>query len=710
VLARPPYAVVAVLWLAATLVLATQALIEHFPPPGAPLNSDAHWVYLPGGRALLDAPWTFLTTDPQSYHVAPLGYAWSAVWGAERARIEFANCILFLLCIVLMWRCALRLGGLWAAMLASALLAGSPMIGAIPQVLTEPLYLFGLMLCMFGGIEYALGSKRPRWVLAAFAAGLSITLLSRPILQFFALAALLATLALRAWSHWHARKANPAPARAAGVLQALARVVDRRWCAALLAALLLPAAVVLKNGVCFGVWALATGAGTGLYYGVNPLRQGLEPAYSGFSYDSSRTPSVALSAPNTPPLAREADRVNAQVALNIIGRTTLADNARFFAHKLKSWLLYSTPELHINPKLRRNRTRQWLLIGMAAAALAWRQLQGRRARAAHWHWPGGADGQCKKAAITLVLLLLVLAMAVQLAPVLYSGRYNLFAIEPWMLLLCAVAAAVLLQMPPKPAHVRGAGAALARWCVQQTALALAVRSGMPGAGHLQTPRKPAHAWAALRWHLKYLLQKSAIVAALLLAAPALTGRAIRHETFAIDPYRPGPVQVLLAPENLGAVRATHAAALGNGRWRLQANPATLSIPVQGVPAQDLASPADAVWRMRFAIALAADKTHTCRQAVMAVSHARHAHGVWHVPDGVLQLRPDGKPHTYAMHGNHALRPSRDSELSVTFFCPPGTVVTWLGADLLQPTLAEAARSLVENGTPIDPYYRRDPVP
>jgi len=363
------------LWLGTALLVATKRLIKLFPWPGAELNSDAFHVYLPNARQLLHAPWQFLSTDPASYHVAPLGYLWAALWGANHALIELANCILFLLCILLMWRCAKCLGGLVAAAVCSALLAVSPMLEWTAQVLTEPIYLFGLMLGLRGGIEYALGSHKPRWMLAQFSAGLCITLLARPVLQFFTLAAVLLVLLLLAWGTWRKNAALCA--------------ASRPWAIALLCAALLPAAVVLKNGLCFQVWGLGTGAGTGLYYGVNPLRLGVEPVYTGFSYDAANTPATALGLPAVHPLSREADQVNAQIALEIVRNTTLADNVAFFWHKIKSWLFFSTQELHINSRFRRNRTMQWLLMGTAAALLLWRRWRG--GKNADLRWPGDTD-------------------------------------------------------------------------------------------------------------------------------------------------------------------------------------------------------------------------------------------------------------------------------------------------------------------------------
>jgi hypothetical protein len=652
-------------WLAWILHAATKQLIRYFPPADAEINGDAHWTYLPNARRLLEDPWTFLTTDPSSYYVAPLGYVWAAVWGADHARIELANSILFLACVLMMWRCATRLGGLWAGVIATSLLVYYPdLMSFIPQVLTETIYLFGLMLCMTAGIEYALGGRRPRLLLGLFALGLTITLLSRPVLQIFTLAALIAALVLTAYATWR----GPA---LGNTLRCLSRVIDRRLCVALLAAILLPAAVIIKNGTCFGVWGLGTGAGSGLLYGVSPSKMGLEPIYSGFGYDASLVPQVASNMTTVNPLAYEADRINARVGLGIIKSTSLADNAVFFAHKIKAWLIYSTPELQFLRKLRALRVFEWLAIGFAAISLA---LQARRrSKGERLRLPGPPGREPERLTILLTLLLLVLAMAAQLAPVLYNTRYNLFFLEPWLMLLCGVACAILLQKPA----------------------ALATSSGSAARG--------------LRQLAQWLPRKVAIVLVLALLPPALARYAARHETWGMDPYRPGPVEMALDHTAMGALQSQDATDLGEGRWKLTTSPASLVIPLE-IKEPGILSPhrtMDAIWRARFAIELPGEEARTCRKAAVQVSNAYQSND-WYEPDTALRLRPDGKAHTYALHGNDHLRPAGPGKLIITFHCPKDTVITWSGAELLRSTLPEAARALVQHGVPIDPYYRNEP--
>ena len=47
-------------------------------------------------------------------------------------------------------------------------------------------------------------------------------------------------------------------------------------------------------------------------------------------------------------------------------------------------------------------------------------------------------------------------------------------------------------------------------------------------------------------------------------------------------------------------------------------------------------------------------------------------------------------------------------MGITFSCPPGTLVSWEGAELLRSTLPDAARALVQQGIPINPYRHSEP--
>ena len=653
-------------WLALILAAAIQRVGRAFPAPGAELNSDARWVYLPNARKLLEAPWAFLTTDPASYHVAPLGYAWAALWGADPVRTQLANSALFLASVLLLWRCATRLGGLWAGMVATSLMVFNPELHShIPQVLTESIFLFGLMLCLTGGVEYVLADRRRGLWLALAALGLTITLLSRPVLQLLALGALLLAVATTAALEYRRRHTPGRDPR-------WHRVVNRRLCLALAAALLLPAATVFKNGVFFGVWGMSTGAGTGLYYGVSPFKMGLEPVYSQFHYDAGAAAAAAAPETRGNPLDQRADQVNARVALDIVRNTSLPDNLAFFTHKLRAWLLYSTPELQVSYKLRTIRLFEWLSIAAAAIVLAWRWRQGVKSPL-----PCAPGKTAETLGILLVLLLLTLAMAVQLTPVLYNTRYNTYFMEPWLMLLCGASVGILLHDPAPQAS--------------------------PPAG---MRRARLSQWVRRQW------RRWALVGLLTALAFALARHAQRHETWGMDPYRPGPTETLLNSTAMGALHSRQATPTGPGQWRLDVSPATLWLPLRPADAALLHPDRsmDALWRLRFAVAAPDGAPMACRQALVRITPAYPSSQPWFIPRPVLNLQLDGALHTYAVHGNDTLRPAGAGDLGMTFSCPPGTLVTWEGAELLRSTMPEAARDLIQHGTPIDPYLHREPRP
>ena len=624
------------LWLLWMLSRATRRLIEYFPQPGEPLNSDAMWAYLPSAAKLLAAPWQFLLSDPNSYHVAPLGYVWPAMWGADPVRIQLANSALFLLAIVLMWHLARRLGGWVAAATATYLLVSHPTLAFyIPQVLTESLYLFGFLLFLYGCVSYGLDSKRQTRWLVCMGAGLCITLLTRPVLQLMAVAVLLGLLAIQAGGRQRGTEARLALAtRTKPVLLAL------------IAALAIPAAVVVKNGLCFQVWGLSSGAGTGLYYGVSPFKLGLEPVFTGFSYDAREIPRTVMPESDGNPLMRDSDEVNKRVAISIVRNTSLADNAYFLAFKLKSWLLYSPPEVRNEPSLRPFRLREWAAISVALLAALARRGLGMPARLS----------RPRKTMIVLVAALGAVTCA-QLVPLLYNDRYNIYFLEPSLILLAGIAISTLIPQLKQP-HT-----------------------------------------------LETLITDAAIAVVsltLVLSIPKpLVKYAQRHEYWGLDANRLGPTSTLLPAHAMSSPAASGARQSSDG-FVTDSEMTTLHIPL-AMPAQGLPGQyTDAVWRVRLAIQ-PPRRTPACRKVHLQVTQAATQATDRRLDDLLVHL--DGKMHSYAYSGNGRLRPNGPGALELTLNCPARTVIRWGSAELLAITMPQAARALIENGTPINPYLR-----
>lgn len=633
-------------WLAWMLTTAMRQVIRYFPPPGAELNGDAYWTYLPSARLFLSDPWSFMTADASSIHVAPLSYIWPAIWGADPVITQVANSTLYLLAVLLMWRLATRLGGLIAGMVATGLLVHFPELASyIPQVLTEPPYMFGLLLFLTGLVEYVLADRQRMGWLAMAATGLTVTLLVRPVLQLYAILAFICLLYLlmvrHAKPHWFA---------------GWERVVNRHTVLALALALLLPALTVVKNGVYFNHWGISTGAGSGLFYGVSPFKMGLEPVFSGFEYDAGIVTREADPATEGSPLRARSDHIQSRAALSIVQSTSLQDNVAFFWFKFKAWMFYGPEDTFMRPKLRQFRVFEWLSILGAATCLAYRRWPAKRRRSLDAALPNEDGGAARRLGLSAFILLLALGMAGQLLPVLYNIRYNVFLMD-WLLMpLAGVGIAIMARL----------------FCTQ-----------------IQRP--------SLR-HVLQALAAIALVGVLMAATGALSRSAARHMSWSMDPARPGPTELVLGRDAVGAPSMSNARMTAEETWELTATSSTLSIPLTvNQPLNFM----DGIWRLKLTVA-APKPSRQCRAVNISLAQPAPETS-WYVPRPILHMNLDGKPHMYAIRGNGALRPAGSGNLNLVFHCPAGTVVQWHGAQLLRSSMPEATRALVTNGQPINPY-------
>ncbi len=616
------------------LVWACWRLVDAFPPEGR-LNGDAYWTYLPAAKLILQKPWQFLTTETLSYHVAPLGYLWPALWRADQVTIQVANCMLFVLALLMLWHTARALGGAIAGLVTVTLFIRHPdLLGYVPEVLTEAPYLFGWALALWSAVQALQGRRTKLW-LSFFAFGLSITLLTRPVLQYMVLMAWL--LCVAAWL-CKRPKSWQLPAKALAL--------------SLSAAMLLPLAFAVKNGVYFGVWGIGTGSGAGLYYGTSPFKQGAEPTYSNFYYDVDVAPS-AIDPAFGNSLGKEADRINQQVALATISNTTPSDNLRFFASKLHMWVFSSTPELFFKSFTRRFRLFEWLTVLSVATLLAFRW---RRSRGTTWHLPG-ADQLAPQRKLTVWTALITATglMALQLTPVLYNGRYASYFIEPWLMVATGTAIG---------------------WLV-----------------HAQ----PTHHGSRSRWVTAIL-----VLALVVWLSHTLTRYSQRHAVWAIDANRPGPTAVWLSAQRFGPAKGEGMVQEPDGSWRFITESASLQIALPANAALDEPR-VDGMWRMRFALQPAKGANARCFRAHLQVE-PHHAPFDWHTAPAYLFVpRGDTQAYTYMLAANGVTRPRGDAIISVQFRCPAGTRLTWQGLELRRSTVGPTARDHLLHGKPFDPY-------
>lgn len=650
---------ISAIWLTFILIAATKRIIQRFPAPDAELNGDAFWTYLPNARKFLEDPWKFLSTDPASFFVAPLGYIWPALWGAHPPLIQLANSFLFIASVLMMWRLTVRLSGLWAGFLATTLLVYYPeMVDYVPQVLTESIYLFGFLLFLMAANEYLLSDKKRCLWLALSSFGLSITLASRPVLQLFTIAAFLLTVFGTLLFYRKTKKST-----------LTANLFNPAVCLAIFLAMTPAALTVIKNGVYFKYWGIGTGAGSGLYYGVSPFKMGIEPVYTGFSYDAGIIPSTADPKTQGNPLTVRSDEILKKTAISIIKNTSLEDNIKFFIFKIKTWLFYSTEELRIQPKFRLLRTFEWLSI-LAGTLLIFRHSftqTNKSGQTSYAYLPNkdGKDGA--RAAMLAFIFLLITGMILQFAPVLYNMRYNLYFLEPLTIILSSVSIGMLLHRGQQEKN-SGIGIRIVKTLIWAAPRVLTI---------------------AVLAYLTYVLHQ----------------HFLRHRTWTMDPLRPGPTEIALDHRNIGAPRPINAEIHNQNSWTITQRPGILQIPISfSTPFSDDAF-TDWLWRFKISL-LPPHFDRNCRNIQINLEHPSPTRTVYD-PEPFIHASLDGSMKLYTLYGNGNLRPAASGNMKLTFDCPPGTIIHWGGAQLLHVVMPQAARALIEHGTPINPYRPDD---
>jgi len=373
-------------WAAVAVATALAAWLVA-PRMRLPIGFDGLHVYLPMARSFLAEGLAFLR-KPESLVTAPLAYLYPALLGASEAAVRWANVALFCATLVLAYL-ALRIAHSRAAAIAAAfLLALSPLLRPfVADVLTEPPSFF-LVAAWIACVALVASGRSTGWaILGGVALGLAT--LTRPAAMYFA--------PLMVLVFAFTRIASP-PARGKLVaLHAIGTAITLLW--------------ILRNAMAFGFPAIATGAGAALFFGVNPLVDGFEPAYFGMSYDSG------IAQDSASHLSIHADRRLAAIALTELADTPPAVVAEMFARKALAFLFVSSGETSGEP-LAWMRAWRIALVILAIVAVAARR---------------------KSTGVAALAILVAYMVAVHL-PVLYSHRYSVGAIEIPLTLLAAIGA------------------------------------------------------------------------------------------------------------------------------------------------------------------------------------------------------------------------------------------------------------------------------
>jgi hypothetical protein len=602
------------------------------------IHVDAQQVYLPAAHAFLEQGWAFLlTTD--SFRVVPLAYLWPALWGVDTDWIRLANGGLWVGCVFFLWQIAHWLGGYRAGVVAVLLWGFHPELPRyFATELTEPIFLFGLFGWMHAMAQIVVRGRTTTGVAMQGAIMLTVTLLSRPVLQLVAPAGLLLCLA---WVVY--RKFMPSGA-GTPEHQRVVRCIS--WSLAI--GLLLPLALVLKNGVLFGLWGLGTGSGTGLYLGTHPLFQGAEPPFLGFDYDVNALATIKTG--NGDHLSLAADRAARAAALWQIQSRSLPEATAFFARKLWWWLAHHPAQLDaFGGGLRKLRLFELLTVATCTVCIVycWFRPQPRSSGDTSPR-PGGV-GPARLAFAAFLLMGFVL-MLVQLIPILYNSRYSSALLDPWLIPLAAFSGAYLTA----PIQLSGT---LKKGCWSISILARPGRSLLP------------------------VLAATTVIAITAITTYNLTSR---RESTIVNPHQMGKTVARLSITSGDHIQTYGMAVEGLRKWVTTESPAVLQVRLDPGDLEKITTvqPFNALWETEVAVNREDDKRCKTAEASYQTADGSILQPRYKRPL-LMPLQTDGLFHRLVHHANNELRPRIAGSLRIVLHCPIGTAVEWRQTRLLE---------------------------
>jgi hypothetical protein len=305
------------------------------------MDWDAANVYLPMARRLLDEGVGFFAR-PESVRMPPLAYAWPALLGAGDIVVRTVNATLFPalagLGAAAAWTHSRR-----SAVIAAFAIACSPLLPRwMADVMTEsPFLLFvGLWLVAVARIACGAGA---RWTVLA-AVAFALASLTRPAASLFA-PIVAALFAFRAWR----------------VAPGTQREIDRRLALAHAVATAGWLAWLLHNAWQFHFAAIASGAGTALWHGLNPLTDGFDAFDFGLFYDEGTV------ARDMNHLDMAADRILGHAAMLQLADLSLPSLASLLAHKAVALLFLTPYDTSIGPLAG---ARAWRVVLVVLAVVA----------------------------------------------------------------------------------------------------------------------------------------------------------------------------------------------------------------------------------------------------------------------------------------------------------------------------------------------------
>lgn len=377
------------LLLTSALGLNVYGALRYFP---SAVNFDSLHIYIPYAQALIADKFAFFL-DARSLRVAPMGYIYPALFGADTDAIKIGNTVLSCFLLLILYRLGSLLHSRNAGIAVAFLYALSPILTQYkPAILSEPLFFFLTGLWLMSVAEIIAG-KRAFIPVAGIACGLMI--LTRGTYIYFLYATLFVTLLMCWKSEW--------------------RRTGQQLFAAHFTAIFFPLVVIVKNWLVFGYPAVATGTGAALYFGSHPLTAGYEAPYFSLGYD------IGAVTQGVDYLSAAGDSLLKGVAIFMLKQRSLGDILAVYTQKAFAFVFLTKVILAETVwNLRSYRIAEFMLAMVGLLAL----------RPVLMRWFIGG------------------ALAYQLivhVPVLYTYRYSVGALEIPLTLLTAIGATHLFM-------------------------------------------------------------------------------------------------------------------------------------------------------------------------------------------------------------------------------------------------------------------------
>ena len=384
--------------IALTLCIAYLVYAMASSPQFGELTFDAIHTYLPFANKLLAEPLLFWQ-DTAAITVAPGGYVYMALAGADPERIFILNIILAVLSLLLVFDLCRRLGGLTAGIAGAILYSFSPLlVEVIVPVLNEPPYLFFTILWLWGSV---LASDKPEknWPVVVAGLGLLCSILTRAIYFYWLFPAIITCLLI----YFFAKKTDL-----------------KKLCLRILAIHLIAAAgagaYTLHNWRAHDTAMIATGSGTALYFGSNPVTLGYEPPYLGMVHDEWMVTDGVNSH-----LTPHNDRRLAWAAKHMLKDMPVEHLVELYVNKLGAILFFS--QANLASKTFNDRSFRIFLLLLAAIGFFYNR---------------------KKLLAVMIFFVFLYVTAVHV-PAMYNQRYSIGALDLPLTLLAALGIAHLVS-------------------------------------------------------------------------------------------------------------------------------------------------------------------------------------------------------------------------------------------------------------------------